>query len=362
MSNTVFDYTAGTPWIITDEIKTAIDRSVNEGRSVRDAVRRETTRQIRSSSEYSKACHDRYLSAGVDVVSITVNGSSLQDDIQSLQARFDAADWLYKVTAPEDTRTAAADDSVGVVLNTQNLGAAIGDDLGAIEPLYNAGLRIFQLTYNLHNSIGSGCYGRSKAHLSQFGVEAIERIQNLGGVVDLSHCGPETTHDAIEVIDAPPAFTHASCASVANHPRAKTDDEIEALSHSDGYMGIVGVPWFLDPNDEDPPLDIFLDHLDHATSILGINNVGVGTDFTHVDAGLPDKYATAARQWASQAGFPDGYGENYGKGFDTMQRYQDWSRLRELIESRYTDKEAQGILGENFVNYWERVVEASADP
>jgi microsomal dipeptidase-like Zn-dependent dipeptidase len=80
-----------------------------------------------------------------------------------------------------------------------------------------------------------------------------------------------------------------------------------------------------------------------------------------VDAGLPDAYVTAARQWAVQAGFPDDYGEGYGKGFGVMQRYQDWPRLRELIESQYTDEEVQGILGGNFVDYWERVVDVAAD-
>jgi membrane dipeptidase len=261
MNDLVFDYTAGTPWVVTDEIKAAIDRSVDDGEPVRDTIRREITRQIRSSPEYSEACHDNYLSAGVDVVSVTVDGSVPRDDIQSLQARFDAADWLHKVTTPEDARAVAADDSVGVVLNTQNLGVAIDGDLDAIEALYDAGLRIFQLTYNLHNSIGSGCYSRSGARLSRFGVEAIERVQELGGVVDLSHCGPETTRDAIEVTDAPPVFTHAGCVSVAEHPRAKTDEEIEALAKAGGYMGIVGVPWFLAPDTNDPPLDVFLDPL-----------------------------------------------------------------------------------------------------
>lgn len=357
MSDLVFDYTAGTPWIVTDEIEAAIDQSVNEDKSIRDAVRREMTRQIRSSPEYSKACHDRYLSAGIDVVSITVDGSVPRDNVQSLQARFDAADWLQKATAPEDAHAVATDDSVGVVLNTQNLGAAIDGDLDAIETLYDAGLRIFQLTYNLHNSIGAGCYSRSRAGLSQFGVEAVERVQKLGGIVDLSHCGPETTRDAIEITDAPPAFTHASCASVAEHPRAKTDKEIEALAKAGGYMGIVGVPWFLAPDTNDPSLDVFLDHLDHAVSTLGVDSVGIGTDFSHVDAGLPNTYATAARERAIQAGFPDDYGEDYGKGFDTMQRYQDWPRLRELIESQYTDEEVQGILGGNFVDYWKEVMD-----
>ncbi len=355
----VFDYTAGTPWVVTDEIERTIERATADGRSVRTAVRDETTRLLRTDPDYRAALRERYAAAGVNLVSVTVNGAPPRDDVASFQARFDAVEWLRKVTSPAQARAVAADGDVGVVLNTQNLGAAMDGDLGGVDALHDAGHRIFQLTYNLHTDLGAGCYARSNARLSRLGAAAMDRVTERGGIVDLSHPGPETTRDAIERADAPPATTHVACGALVDHPRAKADETLSALAAADGYVGIVGVPWFVAPEADDPSLDIVVDHLEHAASVVGVDRIGIGTDFGHVDAGLPESYRDAARRWAVDAGFPDGYGEGYGRGFGEMRRYADWPVLRERIADRFTDAETRGILGENFLDYWARV-EAAA--
>jgi len=350
----VFDYSAGTAWVVTDAVERAIERARAEGRSVRDAVRTETVRQFRSNPAFRERFREAYREAGVDLASVTVSGAPPRDDLLAWQSRFDAAPWLRKVTSPDVAREVVADDDVGVVLNTQNLGAAVGDDLDAIETLYGGGLRIFQLTYNPQNLLGAGCYARSDCGLSTLGVEAVERLDELGGIVDLSHCGRATTLDAIEVADRPVAVTHAGCAAVAEHERCKGDDVLEALADADGYMGVVGVPWFLAPGADDPSLDAFFEHLEHAVSILGPDRVGVGTDFAHVDAAAPDAYLHAAREYMVGKGFPEGYGEGYGGGFGAMRSYTDWPVLREGLRERYDEETVRGILGENFLSFWER--------
>jgi membrane dipeptidase len=356
MTDVVFDYTAGTPWVLNEAVEAAIADAEDADESVSRAIERETTRQYRTNSTYRSAWRGRYETAGVDVTSVTIGGQPPRDDLLRWQAWFDADDDLRKVTTPADARAVAEDDAVGVLLNTQNAGHAIDGDLDELETLWNAGLRVFQLTYNTQNELGAGCYERSGSGLSMKGVEAVERLGDLGGVVDLSHCGSETTMDAIEVADDPVAFTHVGCAAVADHPRAKSDDALRALADVDGYVGIVGVPWFLAPDEDDPSLDVFFEHVEHAVDIVGPDRVGIGTDFGNVDAGAPDVYVEEARERAVDAGFPQGYGEGYGGGFGEMQRYSDWPAIRHGLAERFDDETVTGILGENFRSFWERVV------
>ncbi|MFB6211429.1 MAG: dipeptidase [Halobacteriales archaeon] len=350
----VFDYSAGTAWVVTDPIEAAIDAADEHGRSVLEAVQTEIVRQFRSNPEFRQRFREAYTTAGVNLASVTVGGDPPRDRLLGWQACLDHTPWLRKVTSPTSARAAVDNDEVGIVLNTQNLGTAIGEDIDAIEALYNGGIRLFQLTYNPQNLLGAGCYARSDCGLSELGVEAVHRVNELGGLIDLSHCGRATTLDAIDISREPVAVTHAGCAAIAEHNRCKDDAVLEALADADGYMGIVGVPWFLAPDQDDPSLAVFFEHLDHAISILGPDRVGIGTDFSHVDAAAPDTYLESAREYMINQGFPDDYGAGYGSGFGRMQRYTDWPVLRAELNDRYDEETVRGILGENFLAFWER--------
>lgn len=355
MGDFVFDYAAGLPWVVDDAVEAAIDEAAAEGDSVRAAVQRATVRQFRDDPAFREAYRETFERAGVDVVSITISSRDPTTSLLDWAAMFDAADWLRKVTTPDDARDAAAGDGVGVLLNTQNLGEVIDGDLDRVERLYDGGVRIFQPTYNLQNLVGAGCYARSDCGLSQHGVDVIERVTDLGGVVDLSHCGRATTLDAIEVAETPPAATHVGCAAVYDHPRGKSDEVLEAIAAADGYVGVVGVPWFLAA--EDASLSTYVDHVEHAVEVVGPDRVGVGTDFRNVDANAPDRYVDDARAYAVSAGFPEGYGEGYGGGFDRMATYEDWPYLRDELAARFDAETVDGLLGGNFLAYWERVLD-----
>jgi membrane dipeptidase len=355
MASVVFDYAAGTPWVMNEAIEAAIESAARDGASVATVIANETTRQYRTDPDYRSAWRGRFQAAGVDVASVTIRSGAPAEDLFRWQARFDADDRLRKVLTPADARAAGEDsDAVGVLLNTQNLGRSIQGGSAGLEDLWNAGVRIFQPTYNTQNGLGAGCYERSGSGLSNRGLEVVDQLNELGGILDLSHCGHETTMDAIEAADGPVAATHVSCAAIADHPRAKTDAELRAIAERDGYVGVVGVPWFLAPNADDPGLEVFFEHLEHAVSVVGPGRIGIGTDFGNVDAGVPSRYVTEARERAVAAGFPEGYGEGYGGGFGRMRRYQDWPELRAGLEQRFDTQTMAGILGGNFLAFWER--------
>jgi membrane dipeptidase len=307
-----------------------------------------------------------YEAAGVDVLSVTPwthdpnvsERAGQRRDLSRWQARFDAASWLRKVTSPDEARRVANDNHVGIVLNTQNVGGAIDGSLNEIDVLYNEGVRIFQLTYNSQNLLGTGCNDSSEGGLSTFGQAAVDRVNELGGVVDVSHCGKRTTLDAIDYSDDPVAVTHATCQEVSYHYRGKSDEEIEALAEADGYMGIVSLPWFIAPGADSPTLDVLVEHLDHAGSILGLDSVGLGTDFYPADVRFPRGLLDYYKDHIIELGFDKEQVEqrDIATGIGEFETYEDWSVIRNALEDRFSVAEVDGIVGENFLHYWDRTI------
>ncbi|MFD1562609.1 dipeptidase [Haloarchaeobius amylolyticus] len=373
----VFDYAASAPWAQvvrayggSDELNRAIEEMVADGKrrdECWEAIWDREVRRFERDPEFRDTVKDIYETAGVNLLSVTpwVHDSSLSErvgqrrDLSRWQARFEAADWLQKVTSPREARRVPEDGDVGIVLNTQNVGAAIDGSVDEVDVLYNEGVRIFQLTYNRQNLLATGCNDPSDGGLSTFGRDVVDRINRLGGIVDLSHCGKRTTLDTIEYSEDPVAVTHAGCQTVFDHYRGKSDEEIEALAAVDGYMGIVGLPWFIAPAGERPDLDVFVDHVVHAASILGVENVGIGTDFFPADSLFPDVLLEYYKQHIIELGFDREKVERrtIAAGIDDFVTYEDWPAVRRALEERFTTSEVEGILGENFIDFWERVTD-----
>lgn len=292
----------------------AIEGMVSDGHT-RDecweAIWDHEVRRFESDEAFRSEIREIYDTADVNLLSVTlwVHESGVAEhvgqhrDLARWQARFDAADWLRKVTSPAEAHAVAEDGNVGIVLNTQNVGGAIDGSLGTVDVLYNEGVRLFQLTYNRQNMLGTGCNDSSGGGLSDFGRDVVNRIEKLVGVVDVSHCGKRTTLSAIEYADAPVAVTHSTCQSVAPNYRGKSDEEIEALGAADGYMGIAALPWFIAPDSDGPTLNVLLDHLERAASILGPDRIGIGTDFFPADTQFPSELLKYYKEYIIRLGF-----------------------------------------------------------
>lgn len=300
---------------------------------------------------------------GVNCVSTTLGGLNLKDfsdltaDISRWYRRFQVSGYFRLVTTAAEAYQAKADGKVGVIFNLQNA-APIGEDLDKLDTLYNLGVRIIQLTYNLRNLLGDGCTERSQGGLSYFGARVVERMNQLGMVVDLSHCGYRTVMDALELSSAPPAFTHAFCKELVEHDRAKTDEQLKAMAARGGYLGILAVPFFLSKN-PDAGLEVMLDHIDHAVEVMGIDKVGIGTDWGGWTSDVPEPLRAGIKQAFFGMGFREEHGLRIGGGIGEMARYEDWFQItRGLVSRGYSDAEIEGLLGRNFLNYFGKVVGA----
>jgi len=372
----VFDYAAAAPWeqVIRahgdgDALNRAIGEMAAEGMTKDEcweAIWDREVRRFEADGAYRESVRQLYGTTGVDLLSVTpwVHGSNVPEragqrrDLSRWQARFAAADWLYKITSPNEARRVVDRDGIGVVLNTQNVGGAIDGSLRDVEVLYNEGVRVFQLTYNYQNLLGTGCNDPSEGGLSTFGRAVVDRVNDLGGIVDVSHCGRRTTLDTIDYSEDPVAVTHATCQEVAHHYRGKSDEEIEALAEADGYMGVVCLPWFIAPEVDDPTLAALLDHLEHAASILGPDGVGIATDFFPADVRFPTELLEYYKEHIIELGFDREKVEQrtIADGLGEFETYEDWPVLADAVRERFPVDAADGILGGNFLDFWERAV------
>ncbi len=147
-----------------------------------------------------------------------------------------------------------------------------------LEQFYNLGLRRVQLTYNRRTMFADGSTERVDAGLSYYGVELIERMNELGMLVDCGHVGVKSSMDAVEVSKDPITYSHTGCRAVYDHPRSKTDEALKALAEKGGVAGIYNLPAFISPEPLKADLGIFLDHIEHAVDVMGVDHVGIGSD------------------------------------------------------------------------------------
>jgi microsomal dipeptidase-like Zn-dependent dipeptidase len=206
----------------------------------------------------------------------------------------------------DDIERIAASGRTAVVFGFQNA-APLEDDLGLVRVFHELGVRIVQLTYNVQNHVGSGCWEEHDSGLSTFfGRNVISEMNELGMLVDISHCGERTSLDAIEYSAAPVAATHANPTEfVGNVKLAKRTKSTELLRRLAGRGGVVGLSPYPNmlPGGSDTDLETFLDMIVWTVEQVGVDHVGFGTDF---HTGYPDsiiKWWRAGR-WARESPVP----------------------------------------------------------
>lgn len=191
-------------------------------------------------------------------------------------------DFLHKVKSGADLDRAKASGRLGIIYGFQDA-TPLGEDLNRVKVFSRFGVRVIQLTYNRRNLLGDGCLESANAGLSRFGQSVVEKMNELGLLIDLSHCGHRTTTDAILASKQPVAITHAGCAALTDLPRNKTDEELRLLAKRGGVVGIYLMP-FLRTHGQPTSADL-VRHVEHAIDVCGEDHVGIGTDgvLSHIE-------------------------------------------------------------------------------
>jgi membrane dipeptidase len=241
-----------------------------------------------------------------------------------------------------DLDTAKANKKVAVIMGIQN--ADHFREPRDVKAFYQLGQRCSQLTYNSQNFIGTGGTDRVDGGISDFGVEIIKAMNEVGMLIDVSHCGDKTTLDAIELSPKPIAITHSNCRALNDHPRLKTDEAIRALAAKGGVMGITGVRMFV-RNTEPTTVEHMVDHIDHVVKLAGIEHVGIGSDadLNGYDD-MPEKQNKELRaSYKSSYAFRDKIDTD---GFDHPKKIFDLTDA--LLRRGYSDDNITLVLGGNF--------------
>lgn len=248
----------------------------------------------------------------------------------------------------------------GVIIGCQN-SRLIGTDLAWLEVFWQLGLRTLQLTYNERNFVGDGCLEPDDAGLSHFGRRVVREANRIGLTVDLSHASPRTCLEAIEHSERPCMISHAGIDSVVPGPRSVREDVMRALADAGGLVGVTTFPnvnWR--GGDRRPSLGDFLDALERAIDTVGINHVGIGTDYAAAPKAYPDwviqylaeTYAPYRGGKPARPGLSEVLGgiDIHDEQLDGFAGMHHLPRVTDgLIRRGYEASEIRKVLGENFL-------------
>ena len=266
---------------------------------------------------------------------------------------------LVLATSADDFVKAKKENKAAIMLGFQN-STMVGNSIENLDALYQAGMRWMQLTYNERNLVGDGCTERTNAGLSDFGIEVVERMNELGIIVDLSHCGAQTTNDGIKFSKSGATINHSMCEALyKNHPRAKTDEQIRAMADKGGVMGIICLGYMIGPNlGTDTTLETYVDHIEHAVKVGGIDHVGLASDFAI--QGLEATGATRENWYVPRlTRFKPSYKVQWPPWIpelDTTDRYRHVARA--LDKRGFSSGDIEKILGQNWLRYYRETLKS----
>lgn len=190
----------------------------------------------------------------------------------------------------EDMDRNRAEGKISAFLTIED-GRPVDGKIENLQRVYDMGVRLISLTWNYENSIG---YPNSrdpkamKLGLKPFGKEAVERMNELGILVDVSHLSDGGFYDVAAISRKPFVASHSNCRAVCPHPRNLTDEMIRILAEKGGVAGLNFCPPFLDPSEKDAvsKVDYMVAHIRHLENKGGIESVAIGTDFDGIGGPL----------------------------------------------------------------------------
>ena len=185
----------------------------------------------------------------------------------------------------EDILRLKAQGKKAILRGIEN-GYAIGCDISLLGHFKRRGIVYMTLCHNGDNDICDSARGNAEhGGLSPFGREVVQEMNRLGILVDMSHAAETSFYDALELSKVPIVCSHSSARALCDHPRNLTDDQMRALAKRGGVAQTTVYQGFLRKDGQATIIDA-VEHLCHAARIMGVEHVGLGTDFDG-DGGVP---------------------------------------------------------------------------
>lgn len=245
------------------------------------------------------------------------------DQIDAIANRYDQ--YIRIARTPAEVYLNKQEGVKSIMLGIEN-GKALEGNIDNIRHFADRGVVYITLCHNGDNDICDSARGeQTHSGVSHFGEDVIREMNDCGIMVDLSHASEKSFYDALSLSSTPIVCSHSSCRALCDHPRNLTDEQMRALASKDGVMQITAYHGFLKKTGEASILDL-MEHLNHAIRVMGIEHVGLGTDFDG-DGGV--------------SGFADS---------SEMLNF-----TRHLLIQRYSLEDIEGIWGRNFLRLMTQV-------
>ena len=282
------------------------------------------------------------------------NYSQTLDNIAVWYSKFNNRTDISLVRKVDDIFKASDNGQVGIIIGFQNA-SPIENNLDYLYTFDELNVKIIQFTYHERNLLGNGCYERVDEGITNFGIDAIKIMNEVGILIDLSHVGIVTTMETIDYSEKPIAITHANPKSYHNVPRNKTDEALKLMASKGGIVGVTANAPFLKKGNASTVED-YDEAISYTVDLVGIDHVGVGTDFTQ------DQPEEFWRYIGSQQGtkFPSTFTDvttpsNYPINFETPDKFPV---LIDTMENKgFSSEEIAKILGLNWIRVFQEVWE-----
>ena len=255
-----------------------------------------------------------------------------------------------------DIENAKKEGKVAGIIGTQSTESFEGN-LDLIRVHHMMGFRVIQLAYDVQNYLGAGCIERVDHGLTDRGKQAVKELNRLGILIDISHCGNNTTIDAAKASKDPIAVTHGTPGALVNIPRGQSDKVIKAVAERGGVFGQVVLAPYCERNDRmgvRPTLSDWVDLIDYLVDLAGIDHIGIGSDinpcWTKVDYDeFWKEYADVLMPTRKVPLFE----KKYVEGLDGIPDLINITE--ELLKRGYSDDETKKLLGGNWLRLLKEV-------
>ena len=257
------------------------------------------------------------------LLAATAKADRILNEIEAMVAK--SCSYVDIAYTPADLYRLKSEGKKAIMLGIEN-GYAIGNDISNIERFRNWGVVYMTLCHNGNNQLcGSARYNDEGLGVNAFGEQVIKEMNRVGMMVDISHAGEQTFYDALNISSKPIVASHSSARALCNHPRNLTDDQLKALADKGGVAQVTLYSGFLKEQGMATIQDA-IDHLNHMVNIMGIEHVGIGTDFDG-DGGIT--------------------------GCASASELINFTRC--LLKERYSEEDIRRIWGGNFLRVMEEV-------
>ena len=258
-----------------------------------------------------------------ELLAATAKADRILNEIEAMVAK--SQDYVNIAYTPADLYRLKLEGKKAIMLGIEN-GYAIGKDIQNVERFRRRGVVYMTLCHNGNNQLcGSARYNDENLGVNPFGEQVIREMNRVGMMVDISHAGEQTFYDALEISTKPIVASHSSSRALCNHPRNLTDDQLKALAAKGGVAQVTLYNGFL-KEEGTATIQDAIAHLNHMVDVMGIEHVGIGTDF-------------------------DGDGGIIGCA--SASELINFTRC--LLKERYSEEDIRRIWGGNFLRTMEEV-------